>query len=796
MGRAVVVFVGLVVLGPSCARGRSARPAVPPIIDMSAVDPAALVQVTQEAGALRATWPAGDGRTASLTLDVAGGPLVREIAIAPAIGAAPRVVARALSPRFEITTGSRAGTGNVFFDSPADRPSTRALAALPVAQAHAMAHGSRATLTLSPLRADAWTGELAVHLYAESPIVHFEARLQQPDPGVAYLYDAGLDGLLGQAAFFAPSADSVTRARLDAPRAPVPVRYRAICAESEWGALALFPPPHAYFFPRDLSTNLAFVEAGDGTAGIRQAPSGGGAYAPWFDAPAGSVQRMDLFVLFDPGRAEDALARVRAYTHDDAFPKVPGRVTFTSHWHSRLTESEEQGAPNAPELVFVLKRLGVNVLHLAEFHFDAHWDDPGYNRLEDERTLFDLTRRYSESDLLLIPGEEGVQYLGNPAPGDDPGHWMLLFPKPVYFTWKREGAFKETIAPYGTVYHLGSGDDAWAMVQAEAGMAWTAHPRIKASLHTPDAYKDRDFFKDDRWVGATWKAMPADLSQPHLGDRSLALFDDMQTWGGAKRVLGEVDVFEVDRTHELYGYMNINYIKLDHVPEIDDWSSVMPVLRRGDFFTTTGEVVVHDFGATASEVHAELEWTLPLDHARVVFARGGAIQRVTLPLDDTEERGHRSFSGGRSTSAAPTRCGSRRGTLRATARSPSLRRWGPDGSRVPSAEEARSRARAYARAAGRAATRAARGPGREAEADEGGGARAPRRYRGERVAEAHVAPARRPPPDRRRAVHRARSRAECGAVRAPRPVARGARDRDPALRPGRPALVRNHVRPC
>ena len=39
----------------------------------------------------------------------------------------------------------------------------------------------------------------------------------------------------------------------------------------------------------------------------------------------------------------------------------------------------------------------------------------------------------------------------------------------------------------------------------------------------------------------------------------------MANWGEAKYVLGEVDVFKLDHTHELYGHMNVNYIRLDPI---------------------------------------------------------------------------------------------------------------------------------------------------------------------------------------------------------------------------------------
>ena len=84
----------------------------------------------------------------------------------------------------------------------------------------------------------------------------------------------------------------------------------------------------------------------------------------------------------------------------------------------------------------------------------------------------------------------------------------------------------------------------------------------------------------------------------------LDLLDDMNTWGQRKQVPGEVDTFELDSTHELYGHMNINYLQLDRKPTIDDWSPVLGALRRGDFFTTTGEVLIHSFEAKDGKVKA------------------------------------------------------------------------------------------------------------------------------------------------------------------------------------------------
>ena len=135
------------------------------------------------------------------------------------------------------------------------------------------------------------------------------------------------------------------------------------------------------------------------------------------------------------------------------------------------------------------------------------------------------------------------------------------------------------------------------LLEDEDGLAWTAHARIKASSWTPDIYRDEDFFLSDHWLGAAWKAMPADLSHDRLGRRVLDLLDDMANWGRRKYVLGEVDVFKIDHTHELYGHMNINYLRLDRLSRVtsEGWQPVLDALRAGQFFVTTGEVLIPEF---------------------------------------------------------------------------------------------------------------------------------------------------------------------------------------------------------
>jgi hypothetical protein len=185
---------------------------------------------------------------------------------------------------------------------------------------------------------------------------------------------------------------------------------------------------------------------------------------------------------------------------------------------------------------------------------------------------------------------------------------------------------------------------------------WTAHPRIKSSFKFPDQYRDSDFFRSDRFLGAAWKAMPADLSRPTLGWRVLDLLDDMANWGAKKYIIGEVDTFQMETDFETYAHMNINYLRLAKLPRYDDgWQPVLDALRAGAFFSTTGEVLIPEFrvggklsgetlslGQTTEPIlKADLEWTFPLSFAEIVSGDGARVYRQRIDLSDTESFGHR-----------------------------------------------------------------------------------------------------------------------------------------------------------
>jgi hypothetical protein len=186
------------------------------------------------------------------------------------------------------------------------------------------------------------------------------------------------------------------------------------------------------------------------------------------------------------------------------------------------------------------------------------------------------------------------------------------------------------------------------LIRREGGYAYQTHPRTKGSTGFPDKIAETEHFRDPRYLGAGWKAMPADLSSPRLGDRAFDLLDDLSNQGLRKKIFGEVDMFQFDHTHELYAHMNINYVKLDRLPSFDRWGDALEPLARGDFFTTTGEVLLPRVDlskSTANEVVANVEaqWTFPLRFAEIVWSDGKTTHRETIPLADTREFGKKTF---------------------------------------------------------------------------------------------------------------------------------------------------------
>ncbi len=626
---------------------------------------------------LHVTWPlsAEESGVAVFSLDQTR-PLIESLGITVK-GRPSTVVMKALNPVTLLTVGSRDSENpqgwGAFFDNTPRRTYETYVVALGERRVQMTNHATRTTVSLAAAAAGGFRGDVRFTFYRNSPLIHAETVLRTQEDWRAIIYDAGL-------ASASPNWDSMAwndtggtfqSVKLEAAAGAeaLAVAGRTIVASGRAGSLAVFPAPHQFFYPQDEAYNLKFVWHGRNYGqrlseygfGIRQSDTGDKRFVPWFNAPPGTEQRLGVFYLLTRGDARQALAAVARYTHGDCYKKLPGHLSFTSHYHVEhsknfLASQEQQktdGVPRGletPGFVTTFKARGADIVHLAEFHYEDGSRLAETNRLNKLKVMHEETRRLSDGELLLLPGEEPNVHLG--------GHWISLFPKPVNWTLNRPAgkSFVEEIEGYGKVYHVGSAADVLRLFEAEGGLMWTAHPRIKSSFGFPDRYKDTEFFRSDRFLGGAWKAMPADLSRPTLGWRVLDLFDDMCNWGAKKHVLGEVDTFRMEPDFETYGHMNINYLRLTKLPRYDDgWQPVLDALRGGEFFTTTGEVLIPEFtvggkqsGQTLELVHntapvleANLEWTFPLAFAEIISGNGQRVFRQRIDLADSESFGTR-----------------------------------------------------------------------------------------------------------------------------------------------------------
>ena len=549
----------------------------------------------------------------------------------------------------------------IFFDRVPTRPYSVEKGYLIPESVNVSTEGGRATIEIEGLSSTNFAGSLVFVLYHDSPFVHMEARVSTERPATAFLYHVGLAKPETEGhhvewfdAHDNPHIDPI----LNSTASVYKTRYRSLALSNTNGSLVISPFPHQYLYPLDFADNYGYNWAGaeyldmiDGFAfGVRQPPMGDRRFVPWVNAQPSSVQKLGVLLFLSEQSGLDNLEIVKRYTRSDSFKALEGYKTLSSHYHHEhsmdfINMQQEQntiGVPAGledPDFVNFFKRMGVDMVHMAEFHFGRTPGTETDQRLAELKVMHDEFARLSGDDFLLIPGEEPNVHLNS--------HWLSMFPKPVYWVLNQNQGqpFVQDIPGYGTVYHVGSADDVLNLLEQEDGLAWTAHPRVKGSTGFPDGYNDQDFFLSEHFLGGAWKAMPADYSREMLGWRVLDLEDDMANWGARKYILGEVDIFKIYEDYELFGTMNINYLRLDEIPDYEDgWQPVVDALANGKFFVTTGEVLIVDFSVEGMEsgetinknesakLIADLEWTYPLSYMEIISGDGTTIYRDRIDL--------------------------------------------------------------------------------------------------------------------------------------------------------------------
>lgn len=581
---------------------------------------------------------------------------------------------------------------NAFWDAPLMVPGTgylgpkrteaeirRAWATYHAEGCQVRSEGARLEITYPGLQMGIFSGQLRFTVYRGANLLRQEAIAKTEEPSVAYKYVAGMKG-------FAIGDDSRIIWR-DPARAwqeygfggdvnqdsvALKARNRLAVLETGGGSLAFFPPSHKFFFAREIETNLGFVyyrKTGDNSfaIGARQADREeaykpfGVSDAEWektahearhdinnfalYNAPPGTWQRMAVYYYLDAGPGRAAQEAVLAYTHDDTYKAMPGYKVMVSHFHMHFNEHLRDAGTldDHPSWLDVFRGLGVNIANLADFHSDSHPKDVGPLRFKEQKVYFDGCRRFSDRNFLLIPGEESNDTLG--------GHYIAMMPHPVYWSQKREAGqkFIENDPVYGKVYHVDTPEDELELYRQEHGLMWQAHPRTKGSTYYPDQVREKPHFRSDVFLGASYQSLPADQSEARICEkRCFSTLDDMNNWAGAKYLIAEGDTYMKYPDDETFPQLIVNYVKLDRVPRFDEnWSPLFKAMRDGDFYVSTGEVLLRNWAVEGSGLKraytAEVEWTFPLEFAELVWGDGETVNRQIVKATDTGAFGSKKF---------------------------------------------------------------------------------------------------------------------------------------------------------
>jgi len=674
---------------------------------------------------LEATWEGDAGQQVRLRLAVVGGgPTIQEIAVRPQ-GRGWQVVAAGLAPEYRVAAGLRRVTEqqlqplrqlkteltpalldeikwDAFWDAPLNLepientrtgaippikgigsqpglPRTaaeidRAEARYAVRGCTVRTNGARLEIGFDGVQLGVFNGRLQYTVYKGSNLIEQEVVAKTERDSVAYKYEAGLKGLrVDQASRVAwrDVAGNWQQHRLGgAPNTtsvPLRAHNRLVVAETAGGSIAAFPPPHNFFWAREVSFNQGYVYyRKDGAStyaiGVRQPDAeshpeemGRGEEDTRQNfalrsARPGTWQRMPLYLYVSAAPAEAAARGALAFTREDRFKPLSGYQVMATHFHTAMVGRLRRlgGLDMRLHDFDVVRAAGVNIFAPIDGS-GLGFGQPREDRLKTLADYYEAARRHSDRNFLILPNEEG-------AAGGLGGHNDILISRPLFWLPERkEGQpFVEDHPTYGTVYRVGGPADMMEMARRENLLVYMPHPRSKGSTGYPDAIRSRDYFLDEhyRGIGVRW-GMGLDGSEERLCEiRCQTLWDEMNNWiadttARLKYIQAITETYEQGPGDDFYANSPVNYVKLDALPTDGNWNPIIDAMKRGDYFWTSGEVLIPSWtvqgtGAKRTIV-ADVEWTFPLEFVEVVWGDGARTDRQIVSATDLGAHGRRRF---------------------------------------------------------------------------------------------------------------------------------------------------------
>ncbi len=535
----------------------------------------------------------------------------------------------------------------------------RADASWDVSSCRVTRDGMRLTVAFPGMTLGSFSGELAVSVHQGTNLIRAEAIAATDLPSVAYKYDVGLTGLSVSERSSVHWRDVASQRQAYSLRGPANVddvvlraANRLVVAQTDGAAIAAFPPPHTFFWAREVEINVGnnwYRKETDGSfgIGIRQGEEEvvERFRANWslYSAPPGSIQRMAAYFLPTLGDQADAFEAALAFTNGDVYRPLEGYQVMGSHYHTDMgrdliaTGSIDSRLPDFE----VIRSAGINIAGPVDRPVDA-------NQLEEQHWLFRGAERHSDDRFMVMPQMENTNLLG--------GHWDLLFSHPVYYVDERPAGTPLVTEhdEYGRVYNIGSVEDMRTMIEAEDMLVFMPHPRTKGSTGYPDAVRETPQFLSDWYRGVGWRwGMGSDLSERRLsGNRVIPLLDDMNNWIAGtelepKGLLAITETYFKAPGDDVYANGPVSYLQMDALPEPGDYQPIVDALKGGEYFVTSGEVLIpshHYEGEGANLVLvAEVEWTFPLEFVEVVTGDGTEVFSRSVSALDQPAFGRHTF---------------------------------------------------------------------------------------------------------------------------------------------------------
>ena len=291
----------------------------------------------------------------------------------------------------------------------------------------------RLEVTFPGMQLGSFSGDLVLTVYEGTNLIRVEAVASTDLPSVAYKYDLGLTGLDLEDSRIAwrdianERHSYSLRGPANSDHVVLRAANRLVVAETNGGAIAAFPPPHTFFWAREVEINVGnnWYRKDDESSfsfGIRQGEQEvvERYLANWslYSAPPGSEQHMAGYFYPTLGDASEAFEDALAFTNGDVYRPLPDYQVMGSHYHTNLgRELLASGSIDTRLSDFeVLRAAGITIAGPVDRPRDA-------TQLEELHWLFEGALRHSDDAFMVMPEPLGPPVLaprllrGERAPG-------------------------------------------------------------------------------------------------------------------------------------------------------------------------------------------------------------------------------------------------------------------------------------------------------------------------------------------------------------------------------------------